>query len=136
MNLTDVMDQVGAQLDTIAGLRVHAFPPDRLSPPSGWVGYPEDYTYDSTYGRGMDRISNLPVVVAVAKVNDRGARGLIGAYVDGAGAKSVKAVLESGAYSAFHSLRVVSVNFDVLTVGGDDYLAALFLVDIAGQGSA
>jgi hypothetical protein len=136
MNLADVMDQVGTQLDTIAGLRVHPFPPDRLSPPSAWLGYPEDYEFDKTYGRGMDRINNLPVVVAVAKVSDRKARDLIGVYVNGSGAKSVKAVLEAGTYTAFHTIRVASVNFDILTVGGDDYLAALFLVDIAGQGSA
>jgi hypothetical protein len=136
MNLADVMDEVGTRLDTITGLRVHAFPPDRLSPPAGWVGYPEGYEFDKTYGRGMDRINNLPAVVAVAKVNDRGARDLVGQYVNGSGAKSVKAVLESGTYTAFHTIRVASVNFDVLTVAGDDYLAALFMIDIAGQGSA
>lgn len=136
MNLDDVMDAVAAQLDTISGLRVFAFPPDSLSPPAAWIGYPEQYDYDATYGRGMDRISNLPLVVAVGKVSDRSARDLVGQYVNGSGAASVKAVLESGAYSAFHTLRVVSVNFDIITRGGTDYLAALFMLDIAGQGSA
>lgn len=136
MNLADVMDEVGARLDTIAGLRVFAFPPDSLSPPAAWIGYPEDYTYDETYGRGMDRITNLPVIVVVAKVSDRSARDQVGQYVDGSGAKSVKAVLESGTYTAFHTIRVVSVTFDILTRAGTDYLAALFMIDIAGQGSA
>jgi len=136
MNLADVMTQVGARLDTIAGLNVFAFPPDNLHPPAAWIGYPEEYTFDETYGRGMDRITNLPVIVVVAKVSDRSARDEVGAYVNGAGAKSVKGVLESGAYSAFHTLRVTGVSFDVLTRGGTDYLAALFTVDIAGQGSA
>lgn len=135
MNLANVMDAVATRLDTIDGLRVFAFPPDSLSPPAGWVAYPEEYTYDETYGRGMDRISNLGVIVVVGKVSDRSARNQIGEYVDGSGAKSVKAVLESGAYNAFDTLRVASVVFDVVTVAGTDHLAALFTLDIAGQGS-
>jgi hypothetical protein len=136
MNLADVMDEVATQLDTIAGLRVFAFPPDSLSPPSGWMAYPEEYTYDSTYGRGMDRISNLGVVIVVGKVSDRSARDQLGEYADGSGSKSVKAVLEAGAYTAFDTIRVASVIFDVYTVASTDYLAALFTLDIAGQGSA
>lgn len=136
MNLADVMDEVGAQLDTISGLRVFAFPPDNLTPPAAWIGYPEDYTYDETYRRGMDRITNLPVIIAVAKVSDRSARDQVGAYVNGSGASSVKAVLEAGTYTAFHTLRVTGVTFDILNRGGTDFLAALFTVDIAGQGSA
>lgn len=136
MNLANVMDEVATQLDTIDGLRVFAFPPDNLNPPAAWLAYPEGYEYDATYGRGMDRITNLGVVVVVAKVSDRSARNQVGAYVDGSGASSVKAVLEAGTYTAFHTIRVTSVIFDVLTVGGTDYLGALFTLDIAGQGSA
>lgn len=136
MNLTTVMTQVGTQLDTISGLRVFDFPPDNLTPPAAWIGYPEDYAYDETYGRGMDRITNLPVIVVVAKVSDRSAKAQVSAYANGSGASSVKAVLEAGAYSAFHVVRVTGVTFDVYTVAGTDYLAALFTLDIAGQGSA
>lgn len=136
MNLGDVMDEVAAQLDTITGLRVFAFPPDNLPPPAAWIAYPEGYEYDATYGRGMDRITNLGVVVAVGKVSDRSTRDLVSQYADGTGATSVKAVLQAGTYTAFHTLRVVDVTFDVLTRGGTDYLGALFTLDIAGQGSA
>lgn len=136
MNLDDVMKQVGDRLDTIAGLRVTSEPPNRITPPSGWVGFPEEYTFDETYGRGLDRIRNLPVIIAVGKVTARTTRTLIGGYVSGSGATSVKQVLESGTYTAFDGLRVASVTFDVITMAGDDYLAALFNVDIAGRGSA
>lgn len=136
MNLGDVMDQVAERLDTIAGLRVFAFPPDNLAPPAAWIAYPAAYTFDATYGRGMDRITDLGVVVAVGKVSDRSTRDLISEYTDGSGAKSVKAVLQGGAYNAFDGLRVTEVTFDVITRGGTDYLAALFTLDIAGKGSA
>jgi hypothetical protein len=136
MNLGDVMDQVGDRANTITGLRVFKHPPPKVSPPAAWVAYPEGYVYDATYGRGMDRITNLGVVVVVGKVSDRSARDRISAYADGSGARSIKAVLEAGTYTAFDTIRVVDASFDVLTVAGDDYLAALFTLDIAGQGSA
>lgn len=136
MNLGDVMDEVAAQLGTIVGLRVFAFPPDNLSPPAAWIAYPEGYTYDATYGRGMDRITDLGVVVVVGKVSDRSTRDLVSQYADGAGAKSVKAVLRAGNYTAFDALRVTEVTFDVITRGGTDYLGALFTLDIGGKGSA
>jgi hypothetical protein len=136
MNLGDVMDQVAARLDTIDGLRVFAYPPDNLTPPAAWIAYPAAYEFDATYGRGMDRITDLGVVVAVGKVSDRSTRDLISQYTDGSGSASVKAVLQTGTYNAFHTLRVTEVTFDVLTRGGTDYLAALFTLDIAGQGSA
>jgi len=136
MNLADVMDEVAAQLDTIAGLRVFAFPPDSLSPPAAWLAYPSDYTFDATYGRGADEINNLGVVVVVGKVSDRSSRDQVGAYADGSGAKSVKAVVEAGTHTAFDVVRVTGVTFDVVNRGGNDYLAALFMLDIIGPGSA
>jgi hypothetical protein len=134
MDLADVMDQTGDRLDTIGGLRVWRYPPNSLTPPGAVVSYPEDYDYDATYGRGMDRMT-LPVVVVVGKPSDRASRDKLAAYVDGSGAASVKAVLESGTYTAFDSVRVMRVEFDVVTIAGTDYMAALFSLDIAGQGA-
>jgi hypothetical protein len=136
VNLGDVMDEVAAQLGWIPDLNVFAFPPDNLSPPAAWVAYPAGYIFDATYGRGMDRITDLGVVVVVGKVSDSSTRDLVSAYTDGAGARSVKAVLQAGSYTAFDALRVTEVTFDVLTRGGTDYLGALFTLDIGGKGSA
>lgn len=135
MNLADCMDQVAAQLDTIPGLRTFPFPPDKLVPPAAVVSYPDDYTFDATYGRGMDRLT-LPVVIVLGKPTDRSVRDRLGAYVDGSGDRSVKQVVEAGSYAAFDSVRVMSVEFDVVTIGGTDYMAALFSLDVAGSGTA
>lgn len=134
MNLSDVMTEVATQLDTIDGLRVFDWPVGTAVPPFGFVDYPTTYTFDGAYARGMDRL-NLPVVVAVSKVGDRLAKDRLGQYVDGSGSKSVKAVLEAGTYTAFDSLRVQSVEFDVYQLGDAKYLAATFDLDIAGSGS-
>lgn len=134
MNLADVMDEIATQLDTITGLRVFAYPPGTVTPPAAVVAYPTAYAFDATYGRGMDRIS-LPVVVLVGRPTDRPTRDLMGAYVDGAGASSIKAVLEAGTYTAFDSLRVTGVELDTYEQGAVTYLAAIFDIDIAGSGS-
>lgn len=135
MNLKDVMDEVAGQLDTIGGLRTYAFPPDSLAPPAAVVSYPDDYTFDATYGRGTDRMT-LPVVVVVGKPSDRSTVERLGAYADGSGARSVKAVVEAGTHTAFDTVRVMSIEFDVVTIGGQDYMAALFDLDIVGEGTS
>lgn len=134
MNLANVMDAVSDRLDTIDGLRCFAYPPGSVTPPAAVVSYPGDYTFDETYGRGSDRLT-LPVVLVVGKATDRTSRDALGAFCDGSGVKSVKAVLESGTYTAFDSLRVASIEFDVVTIAATDYLAAIFDIEIFGAGS-
>lgn len=136
MNLNDVMDTVAAQLGRISGLRVFAYPPGSVTPPAAIVSYPDRIDYSQTYGRGMDRIPDLPVVVVVGKASDRTARDRVAAYVSGSGASSVKAVIEGGAYTTFDTVTVTSCDFDVVTIASVDYLAAMFHLDIAGPRSA
>ena len=134
MNLGEVMQAVADRIDTIAGLRVYAYPPDTVNAPAAVVTYPDTYTYDATYGRGMDRLE-LPVVVLIGKVSDRASRDNLSRYVDGSGAASIKQVLESGTYTAFDSCRVTGAEFDVIAIGAVEYLAATLTLDIAGQGA-
>jgi hypothetical protein len=136
VNLATVMQQLADQLDTIAGLRVYGYPLDGPpQPPAAIVSYPDDYTFDSNYRRGMDRIPNLPVTVVVGRVSDRTTRERIGAYVNGSGISSVKQVIEAGTYTAFDVVRVQSVEFEPYEHGGNTYLSATFMLDIAGKGS-
>jgi len=134
MNLADVMDEVGDLIDTIQGLRVFRHPPSTVTPPAAIVTYPETYTYDETFGRGSDRM-DLRVVLLVGKVSDRSARDRIGAYVDGSGPRSIKAVLEADEYTAFDSARVRDVEFDIVAMARVEYLAATLTIDIIGPGS-
>lgn len=134
MDLGDVMDEVAARLTTIEPLRAFAWPQSAIVPPAAIVGYPENITYDATYGRGMDRMT-LPVVVVVGKATERTARDRLAQYVNGSGAASFKAVLEAEPHTAFDTLRVVDADFDVYQISGTDYVAAIFNLDIAGQGA-
>lgn len=136
MILSDVMDDVARRLNMIKGLRAYEFPPDKITPPAAVVSYPNAYDYDGTYRRGSDTMQ-LPVVAVVGRANDRAARDLISVYVDGDGPSSFKRVLEDKdlpAYTAFDSVRVTNVEFDVVTIASVDYIAALFDLDIIGSG--
>lgn len=129
------MQAVADRIDTIADLRVYAYPPDTIAPPAAVVTYPGTLTFDATYGRGMDRIEDLGVVLLVGKVSDRASRDLITKWVKGSGATSVKAVIESGTYTAFDTVRVVKAEFDIITVARVEHLAATLTLDITGQGA-
>lgn len=134
MILTDVMDELATQLDTITGLRTHAFPPDgATAPPVAFPGYPE-FDFDGTYVRGMDQWT-MPVYVVVGMPNDRAARERIGPFISGSGSSSIKQVLEAGTYAAFDSLRVMSGVVEVIDIAGTSYLAGVFQVDVVGSGS-
>jgi hypothetical protein len=135
VNLDDVMDEVAQRLRAIPELRVHAYPADSVTPPAAVVSFPERYDFDQTYGRGSDRMT-LPVVVVVARVPDRAARDQLARYCSGVGPSSVKAALETGECLAFDSVRVQAIEFDVVRIADNDYLAASFAVDIFGPGSA
>ena len=137
MNLQAVMEEIGDRLDTIEGLRVYRYPPKRITPPAAVLAAPETYTYDETYGRGMDRIT-LPVVLMVGDATDRAAWKNLSVYVDGAGPTSVKTIVETpptGGYTELDTVRATGVEFDVWTMTGIDYIAAIVSLDIAGKGA-
>ena len=134
MIIADVMQEVAEQLDTIAGLRVHAYPAATITAPAAVVAYPSDYTFDATYGRGMDTMT-LQVVLWVGKAVERSVRDRISAYLNGSGTSSVKEVLEAGTYTSLDVLRVASAELDVFAMNGADYLVAVFDLEIAGQGA-
>lgn len=134
MNLGEVMQEIADRLDTIDGLHVYAYPPGSVTPPAAVVGFPDSLTFDVTGRRGKDRMS-LPVVVVVGRPTDRSTRDRLAQYCDGSGAASVKAAVEAGTPASFGSVRVVDAEFDVVTIGGQDYAAALFTLDIGGAGA-
>lgn len=128
-----MMDEVAAQLDTIAGLRVYAHPVDKIEPPTALVSLPQ-IVFDATYGRGSDRYT-MPVILAVGKVVDRAARKNLAPFIAGSGAKSIKTVLEAFTPVSFDTLRVTGADPDVITWGGIDYLTYTFTLDLMGDGA-
>lgn len=132
-----VMQEIADRLDTIPKLRVFAHPPDKPPPaPAAVVTYPGTLAYDGGYGRGMDQM-NPTVIALVGKVETRTSRDRISEYVNGSGAASFKSVLEDEdwEHDTFDSLRVTQVEFDIISIGGVEYLSATFTLDITGKGA-
>lgn len=135
MKLADVMDEVADRLESISGLRVVAHPPGSVVSPAGVVSYPDRIEYQTTYGRGVNRIVGLPAILVVGKATDRAARDTVSGWSAGAGAGSVVQAIESATYASCDEVTVTMCTFDVVTIAGVDYLAAMFELDIIGSGA-
>lgn len=133
LSISAIMAEVASRLDTIPGLRVYGWPPGSVTPPAAIVGYPEEIVFDAAFRRGMDTMS-LPVLCVIGRPTDRNTPTLIGQYAKGAGLRSVKSTLETGAYATVHTLRVARCTFDAVSIGGTEYMAALFDIEITGSG--
>ncbi len=134
MDVDAVMTELATAVDTIAGLRVLDHPVENINPPMAVVAYPDSIDFDATYGRGMDRMS-ASVFVVVGNAYARTSKPALTAYMNGSGASSVKAAVESYAASEWHTARVVAAETDVFTMGTIDYISAIFEVDIVGSGT-
>jgi len=132
LDLTAVMDAIGARLVGVTGLRVYDYAADNAAPPAAIVSLPREVEYDSTAGRGVDRIV-IPVTVLVGKVSERAARDRLGAYIAGTGADSIKSAIEGSGGDlggVAQTVRVTSSSVDVVTIGAVDYLGASFDVEV------
>lgn len=133
------MTEIGAVLTTFTaanpGLRVYDYPPPTIVAPAIVVSYPDRIVYDATYGRGADIIRGVPVIAMVGKATDRTARDRVAQYANGSGTSSVKVTLEAHAWVSCQEVVITECTFDVVTVAGVDYIAALFSLDIIGLGS-
>jgi hypothetical protein len=137
MELTGVVNEIRAALDTIAGLRVPAWGIQSITPPAALVLPPERIDYDDTYGRGKDRYPDLEVAILVGNPTTWQAMKELAPYANGSGAKSVKAVVEAYAFTTCDpaSVRVAYAEFEVATYAGTPYLAAIFHIELTGTGA-
>lgn len=134
MNLVDVMEEIGEALSAIDGLRIHAHPVDRVEPPAAIVQFP-NMNFDQAFQRGLDRWEG-GIIVAVSRVWDRTARDNIARYVDGSGSESVHAALRAHDWQTCAYARATRLSWPAgYTVGGVDFVAARFDLDIAGTGT-
>lgn len=134
MNLADVLQELADQADTIVGLQCFAYPPDKVVPPTFYPNLPESIDFDETYQRGTDTLT-LTADLLVGRANDRAAVAQLAPFVDGSGDASIKAVLEAGVYTTFHTIAVRSVEFGIFPVASISHLGGRFTIDITGSGS-
>lgn len=114
---------IGTALDGIDGLRVFAYIPDSIVPPAAVVDV-EEIVYDHTMGRGTDR-ATFVVTVAVGKAHDRSSHVAVTTYLEGSGAKSVKAALDA----IGPAVRVTDARKSIVLFASQEFLGATFSVD-------
>lgn len=137
MNVEDVRADLAQALRTVDGMagRVFDYPPDTVAPPSAYVTYPESGTFDETYGRGMDSLL-MPIVVVTGRVTDRTALTRLSGFMSGQGGESVARAVDryNSTATAYDDARVSRFETDPVLIGGVDYIAAIFDVEVFGQG--
>lgn len=130
MIVSDIVDALASAL-SIGGVTVYRYAPDSIVEPAIIIPFPKSISYDATYGRGADDLTQEVHVVA-GRVVDADALVNLGPFCDGDGAQSIKALLElDGSLGEIvNDLQVSEATFGALTIGGVDYLAATFTVDV------
>lgn len=139
MILREVMGEAKEVLDDVDGLRkVFPHPVPRASATGGTaiVSYPEQVEFGVTYGRRYDRFVGLGIVIVVGTVTERTALDRVSALIDPAGTTSTSAVaaLEAHTWQSCDDFTVSDCDFDVITVAGIDYLAAILSANVIGPG--
>ena len=133
----ELAGKLAGKLAGITGLRAFGYPVAKLPMPGAIVGLPDEITFDQTYGRGSDAMT-FPVWVMVARGDERAAAHELMPYLDGAGARSVKAALDSTDTNTYTECDEVTVTMAVpgtYTYNGVDAFGAEFTVNVFGSGS-
>jgi len=134
MRLDEVMDEVASVVKQITGLNVFAYPPGSLVAPAGYVSYPQSVDFDETYQRGEDQFTDLPIVLVVGKPTDKTSRDRIGPWASGDGPQSLKRAMEAHTWTTCDDVTVTQAEFDLETISGVPYLAAMFKATVVGPG--
>lgn len=131
MTVSELRTGIATNLATISGLRTSAFVPDNPTPPIAVV-VPQRIEYDAAMNRGMDTYM-FDVLVIAQRMSERNAQSLLDGYCNPTGSSSVKTALETDTTlggKAF-DLRVTEMsNYQALTIGDTQYLAATFSVTV------
>ena len=139
MDVAAVMEELAAKLRAAPSLagRTYAWPVGAVTPPAAIVVYPSEGTPDATYGRGVDTMTGVVVVVA-GLPTERQTRDRLAKYLNGSGPESVIALLDgdSDTYASCDGVRVSRWETDVWQFGENPYLVAIFQLAIEGPGTA
>lgn len=136
MNLDTVITELSTAAKTITGLRVLPWAAKTVTPPSLIFGLPESISPNETYGRGVMKISDLPLILLVGAPTARTSLRTLSAYCAGSGAKSLTAALQNySGYAQVQAITVQRIELDAVKVAGIEYLGAIFHTDVVGSGT-
>jgi len=132
MTVSTVRDNMKTQLSSISGLRIYDTVPDSINVPAAVVGM-LDFNFDTSMDRGFDT-ATLDLILITGRMSERSAQNSLDGYLSGSGSGSIKTVLENNKTlsGACQTLRVTTATSGSLQVGGIDYLAYRFRIEVIG----
>lgn len=129
-DLGNLMDELAAAVATIDGIdRTFAYPAEKVEPPCVVVAWPEEVSYDQTYG-GLQHDWVIPVFVLLGRGGTyRTKRDTIAGWFS----RDVKEAIDGATYTGDPIVVVTEAVLDIEEVGGIGYLAIKFLVDVTSM---
>lgn len=137
MDIDAVMDEVAGKLEVAPSLngRTYAWPVSPVQPNSAIVAYPPRGKYDVTYGRGVDTMSGV-VVIICGQVKDRQTRAQVAKYLNTSSPECIKTLVDGDGYESCDAVSVTDWEMDTYTIGSVDHLVIVFELAIEGPGTA
>lgn len=138
-SISAIREGIKTRLDTISGLRNHAWVVGDVVPPACIVipGDPSRKSamvvnYDATMGRGSDDFL-FTVLLMVSNKAEKYAQEQLDAYLAGSGAQSIReAIAADGTLGGVaHFTNVTGVrDYGLVTYGGQTYVGAELIVEV------
>ena len=138
-SISAIREGLKARMDTIPGLRNHAWVVGDIVPPATVIipGNPSSKSqpvvnFDATMGRGSDDFL-FTIVLMVSNKVERVAQDQLDAYLDGSGATSIReAIAADGTLGGVaHFTNVTGVrDYGLVTYGGQTYVGAELIVEV------
>lgn len=133
IDVVAVMTELAAVAGEITEWPVFDHPPKKVAQvPALIVSYPSTLTYNAAGESGLDRMT-VGLVVVVARTVDRVSHKELGQFSSGVGPGSLRVALEDKEdWTTIEGISVQGAEFDVITIGGTEYLAVVITADMVG----
>lgn len=136
MKPAEVMAEVALTAGGLKGVRKHwGYPPDDISVvPSAYVSYPQQGTYDETYQRGVDGMTDLAIVLVAGEPGRKETHDLLMGWAAGSGPTSLIELFTGRTWQSCDSVDLTTWEIIPETVGGAVHLAVMFKATVVGPG--
>jgi hypothetical protein len=135
VDLLAVREGIAANLSTIGGLKVFAYEPDSIEPPSAIVGWPQAWAFHKNFHNALEGMEDLEIHILVGRAVDRPSQELLAKYLTSTGPLSIFAALESdkklGGACGDSVVSVVD-GFGSYTMNSIEYLGCKFHIRVYG----
>jgi hypothetical protein len=134
--LPEILEAIAPALDGLIDPAARfPYPVPNISGPAAIASYPASMSFTGVYARGMDRWTDVPLIIAWGRPTNPDVMDQVTRWTDGADGQSIVACLEAHDWQSCSAVTCTNADFDVLSIGGTDYLCAMFQLDVVGSGN-